>query len=890
MKKKYLRPFSIILGILFLLFLLGNIGLNLWLKYQLPTYVKNNSAYIISYKTLDVHLGTGNIFSTGLTIKNKNPQNQNAIGIEGTVDTISISRLGIFDWLYNKRVNTSDLTLKQPNLKIILAKPSDSRTGKKRNPLVLENISIENGNIQVFRHTSQKFVGVQDLNLKVTNLRLKEEAVGKKLPFIFDSYDISARNFYFRPDNVYAFTAKEISTKEGQMNVKNMAMVPLLSYANFTKYYPKKRNLFDFKTEEMNFKDFVLKDDKITFTKVRFEKPELKMFTTNVSPEKKEKSFTYNVQLEDVFFNNAKIDIVKPNGNPLFSAGNLRMNIEQLLMNEETARGNIPFEYNDFKIDGQNINYISNTQNIKVSTIAITPKMADLKNISMKPTVAVTDKTLMDLAAQNVNIKVNEWKFVDNKLKLNVQNVLVNGLNGKIVGAENPKKRKPAFEGIAFPLIVKNVSLKNSNLIYDQGKKPLVFNDLNANIQNIEMNENTIKNGIPFKTGNYSLTTRNFNYKTEFYNLSASLLKFNKNTVQVSNFAMKPTVSRAQFIRRIPTEKDLYDIKVTQINMNGSWDFFSATKSLEASQVSLDGVDANIFRSKIPKDDLTEKPLYSKLLRSIKFPMFINNLEVKNSLLVYEEDTKKSDGPGKLIFDQFNLQAKNLNSGKMKGKPTQIPISITCRFMNSSPMKVKWTLDTNNSDDAFTIAGNITALPAANINPFIEPYLKISATGIIADLIFNLKGNNNGIHGTLNMKHENLKIAVLKKTGEKDKILSAIANVFVKSDSGIYPESVVVDNVERDKTKSFFNLFWRGIELGLKKTLLGKNAPKTEESIRNTVGNTKSALEENKKDLQETKTEVKEKVETVKEKVQEKKENIKEKGGFWNIFKKKSDS
>ena len=157
-------------------------------------------------------------------------------------------------------------------------------------------------------------------------------------------------------------------------------------------------------------------------------------------------------------------------------------------------------------------------------------------------------------------------------------------------------------------------------------------------------------------------------------------------------------------------------------------------------------------------------------------------------------------------------------------------------------------------------------------------------------MIFNLKGNNNGIHGTLNMKHENLKIAVLKKTGEKDKILSAIANVFVKSDSGIYPESVVVDNVERDKTKSFFNLFWRGIELGLKKTLLGKNAPKTEESIRNTVGNTKSALEENKKDLQETKTEVKEKVETVKEKVQEKKENIKEKGGFWNIFKKKSDS
>src|SRR5690606_13909707 len=115
-----------------------------------------------------------------------------------------------------------NLTLKRPNLKVILAKPSDSRTEKKRNPFVLENINIENGNIRFFRHTKQKFVGVQDLNLNVENLRVREEAVGKKLPFVFDSYDISARNLYFRPDNVYAFTAREITTKEGQMNVKKM--------------------------------------------------------------------------------------------------------------------------------------------------------------------------------------------------------------------------------------------------------------------------------------------------------------------------------------------------------------------------------------------------------------------------------------------------------------------------------------------------------------------------------------------------------------------------------------------------------------------------------------------------------------------------------------------
>ena len=124
--------------------------------------------------------------------------------------------------------------------------------------------------------------------------------------------------------------------------------------------------------------------------------------------------------------------------------------------------------------------------------------------------------------------------------------------------------------------------------------------------------------------------------------------------------------------------------------------------------------------------------------------------------------------------------------------------------------------------------------------------------------------------------------ALLKETGEKNKLLSAVANIFVRSDSGKYPESVPVDDVPRDKTKSFFNLFWKGIEEGLKKTLIGKNIEVTEKKVKNTVENTKTALEQNKKKLKETKQEVKEKVQHVKE-------NIKGKPLLKNVFRKKSE-
>ena len=874
MKNKYFRIFSIVAGILLLLLLIINFGLNFWLKNNLDHYIKKNSHYIVSYKTLAVDLGTGNIKATGITINNKNPQNHEIVRFQGTVDTLSIARLGIYDAIFNQSINTSNLVLSKPNLNIILPQKNNDKKEKKQTDITVDNIKINDGNIQVFKPTKQKLLSVSDFNLVVENLQLTEESTGEKLPFSYDYYEISGKNFFFRPDNVYAFTAKYITTKDGQMSLKDFAMNPLLSYANFTKYYPKKRNLFDFKSSEMEFKDMVLKDDKITLTKVRFENPDLKMFTTNVKPLEKKKSFTYDVQLEDVLFNNAKINILNPNGAPLFAAGDLTMKINKFAMNEQTAKGNIPFQYNDFTINGNEVFYSSNTQNVNVEALSINPKLANLQAVSVKSTVSKSDKTLLDIDAKQVNLAIKEWNFVENKLKLNIDNVVINELNGKIKGSTSPKKKvKPAFEGISFPLIVKNVSLKNSNLIYDKGSQPLTFKDLNANIQNIERNANTIKVEIPFKIGNYSFTTRNFNYKTEFYNLSSSLVKVNKNTIQISNFAMLPMVSRAQFIRMIPAEKDLYDIKVNQISVNGSWDFFSNNKFLEASDVKLNGVNANIFRSKIPADDLKEKPMYSKLLRSIKIPMFINNLAINNSLLVYEEDTKKSEGPGKLTFNNFSLKAKNINSGKMKGKPTQIPITINCLFMNASPMNVNWNLDTASANDAFSISGNVADLPASRINPFIEPYLKVRASGLIADLIFNFKGNYQGLNGSLKMKHKDLKIAIFRETGEKNKLLSAVANVFVRSNSDKYPESVPVEKVERDKTKSFFNLFWKGIEQGLKKTLIGKNALKKEENIKKTIETTKTKIENTKENIKKMKTDVK-----------------KEKQGLQKIFKKKTGS
>lgn len=883
--KKWVKKLLIGFGVLLVIFLLANFGLNFWLKNQLPNYIKNNTDYKVSYKTLDVDLGTGNILATGISVNSKDPQNTSVIGLQGTIDTLKINRFGIYDAIVNKQISSSDLLLAGPNLNIILAKPADKKKDNKKNPALFENIRISKGTINIFRDTKQKFLSIQQLDLFVENLQMTEESVEDKLPVVFDRYDIKGKDLFFRPDNVYALTVSKINTTDGHMSVENFRLTPLLTLSQFKRFYPQKTKLLDLSIPKMNFKEIILKKNVISLANADFQNPVFKVYATGIVPKKTEKKRNFEVNLEDIKFTNATIEVNKPDGNKLLSAKNIHVNVNKLLFNEETSKQVIPINYNDFKFSAKEV-YFDGDQNVNVESIALNRTSGEIRNISFNPKASNPVTTAIALKSNHIAFNINKFEFIDRKLNLDIKDVLVENVNGTIKAGENKQRVKAGSNGIQS-IVIRKLSLKNSNITYDKGSQPLIFNDLNAVVNTIEIVPKVDNTGLGFKVKDYFLTTKNFAYKTKFYNMSVGLLKLNKNKIQINNFAMKPLVSRAQFIKMIPVERDLYDLKAVQITAEGNWELFSNNKLINASNVVVQSADANIFRSKIPEDDPKVKPLYSKLLRSIKIPMYISNLDLKNSILVYEEDTPQSAGPGKLTFASFNMNVKNLNSAKIKGKPTKVDIKINCSFMNLAPLSVNWNFDVANQNDVFTIAGRASDLPASGINPFIRPYLHVTATsGTIQEMLFNFKGNPAGLNGTFNLKHKDLKIAVLNKNNQEKKgFLTAIANLVIKSSSGSLPEAVAVEGVERDPTKSFFNLFWKGIEQGLKKTLIGRNIDKTEKKVKNAV----SSVKEMKQSVKEIKQEIK-KSGSAKDVVKPEEEKKEKKGFLKNIFKKKENS
>ncbi|UQB67801.1 hypothetical protein [Epilithonimonas zeae] len=664
--KKTLKISLIVLGSLLALTLLLNIGFSLWLKYKLPDYLKNKTPYEISYQSLNVEILSGSISANQIKVTTKQPDNLEAIALDGALEELYISRLGLIKFLKDNQIEANSIKLKNPNLKIRLSKPKADKVAKEATPFFIKNIEIENGNLYVTQFNGTKYFSSRKLNLNIKNLSLNDNP--SELPFALDSYKITANAFFFLLSPAYSINSSKVVTNNGQLSINDFQLKPMLDFKDWEKSFKNQKSLFHIKSKNLSFDDLIFSKTKLSLKNAKIQEPEFIIQNRdNKIIKSNDKKSNFNIDFQNLDIINGKLSMLKSNGNPSLSLVQFNANIKDFLMDEETSKNKIPFTYQDYKITGK-------------------------------------------------------------------------------------------------------------QFFYDAGR---------------------------------------------YYRMNLSTFNMTPQNIDLLNFKLNPKVSRAEFVRMIPMEDDLFDISANRIQLSGlKWKFENDQPNISLKTVKLHQVDANIFRSKIPKDNPKEKLLYSKLLRTIKIPLVVENLNLIKSKLVYEEDKPDSNGPGKVFFTDFNMNVKNLNSNKQKGANTKVPIVINCKFMGVSPMKVNWNFDTGNMRDQFTIGGYINNLPANDINPFIKPYMNITATGTITSLNYDFKGNNDIMNGKFRITHKDLKVSVLDKdTKEKKKFLSAIANLVVKKDSQKFPESVDI-YVERNKERSFFNFYWKGIEDGLKKSLL----------------------------------------------------------------------
>lgn len=530
-----------------------------------------------------------------------------------------------------------------------------------------------------------------------------------------------------------------------------------------------------------------------------------------------------------------------------FSTQNLKIQTHSEIPQEvnfnilpEVETPNITFSDLDWGFDKKEDFYMT-IKTIQLDSVDINFKNTSNTSITHKDSVKKIIPFLLkidEINLVNSELKV-EKSFEAKDINLKISNI--NNHNKEIIQIDKIEVQKPQFLSYSSQkkstkkinktsnfndhIKINSFQINNANFNLNEAKNhrnKLQVNNINFQLQNIEITPESVVNKIPFLYETIEVTANSLNFNpNNIYELKTNEISYKNGNFSALNFEMKPKMSRKQFVKQLKFEKDLYTISTQKIQSKIDIGFQGNDFYFKSNQINLNQVNANIYRSKIPPDDTTIKKLYSQTLRELPFILEVQQVNLNNSTLIYEEETATSNKAGKLSFTNFSAQIKNINSGYKKTKLPNVQAQINCKFMNDSKLTALWTFNPMNRSDDFNIKGSIFNFSAEKMTPFIKPYLHATAQGMIEEVRFNFNGNNTDAKGTFGINYENLKVTVYNShTGKERKAINLVGNLLLKSNTKNEYKEVDIKTVKRNQDRSFFNLFWLCIEQGLKQTVL----------------------------------------------------------------------
>lgn len=343
-------------------------------------------------------------------------------------------------------------------------------------------------------------------------------------------------------------------------------------------------------------------------------------------------------------------------------------------------------------------------------------------------------------------------------------------------------------------------------------------------MEQVRIDSSSLKESVPF---NYDLILLNID--SLYYDLNdlqklyVGDLVIRNNDVKVADLQLKPKFSRSEHQQNISKETDWYDLEIDSIGISDfTWSLQNDSLKIGNSLTHIDKFNFVIYRDKLQSDDTSIKPLYSEMLRKMPVLLEIDSMSLTNGYLKYEEKIHADREPGTVDFSNMNFQINNISNVGLDRKDfPETMIRAQADFMESASLDVRWSFNIADTQDRFNIRGELGRIAAEQINEFMKPAMNVQAHGEIEDLYFNFSGGPFTAKGDMRLEYKDFKIEVLQKDGqEKNKVVSALANLIVKNKAQNSKANHKDITVDRDRTKSFWNYLWNMIKNGALKAFI----------------------------------------------------------------------
>lgn len=253
------KKIAIVAISLLVIAILANIGLNYWIKKQLPIIIheKNKTAYNINYEKIEVSLFSRNINAQTLLVSPKNEPKDSKNGLFSKIESITIKHFNIWDLAFRDIIQAESIIINKP--RIILYKKGEklinnSKSIEKeiidpfRKIIAVSNIYLNDGSVDVVSLDSEKPIfSVKKILLKLEGILITDATLKEKIPLQYKNYALVCDSLFYRPNGFYYINIGKISTEKNFLKINNFSNLPQFERYEFVKRLDKEKDIYNLK-------------------------------------------------------------------------------------------------------------------------------------------------------------------------------------------------------------------------------------------------------------------------------------------------------------------------------------------------------------------------------------------------------------------------------------------------------------------------------------------------------------------------------------------------------------------------------------------------------------------------------------------------------------------
>lgn len=310
------------------------------------------------------------------------------------------------------------------------------------------------------------------------------------------------------------------------------------------------------------------------------------------------------------------------------------------------------------------------------------------------------------------------------------------------------------------------------------------------------------------------------------------MLDYKNHKITIDSLQLIPLFSRSQMSRIVRYQTDRLKMVIPNITITGfdisNW-MLRNTLSIEALKIN--NLSLLAFRDKnllFPPHHFPALPHLA--LKHAKINMKIDSVTLANALITYEQLSNETQKIGTVFFNHLDANILNITNNTSSIKQNdKATMKVITQLMGKGKLVADFTFNLNDKNGDHWVNGTLSKFDLSNLNTAFVPLTAISIrSGMVNEMQFSFRLNNDVSDGQLKFLYSNLKIDKLSKTnlsssGLDNSFQSLLANTFlIKADnpSGNKEPRIGIIHFERIKEKSIFNFWLKSVLEGMKSTVL----------------------------------------------------------------------